>query len=69
MSLCGGTSSDVEAVVADADAALAVDTDFDAVVTGQWSIDMPETQVHVTLNMNDVGTGYEPNCRAGRRRR
>lgn len=58
--LCGGTSPDVEAVVADADAALAVGTDFDAVATSRWSIDMPETLVHVTLNANDVGTGYDP---------
>jgi acetolactate synthase-1/2/3 large subunit len=58
--LCGGTSPEVAAVLADADAALAVGTDFDAVSTGQWSLDVPENLIHVTLDANDIGTGYEP---------
>jgi len=58
--LCGGTSPEVAAVLAEADAALGVGTDFDAVATGHWSLEVPEALVHVTLNANDVGTGYDP---------
>ncbi|MFA9417072.1 thiamine pyrophosphate-binding protein [Natrinema sp. HArc-T2] len=47
-------------LLADADAALAVGTDFDAVATRAWSIDLPDTLVHVTLESDDLGTGYEP---------
>lgn len=58
--LCGGTSPEVKAVLGDADAALGVGTDFDAVATGQWSLEVPDDLVHVTLDANDIGTGYEP---------
>lgn len=58
--LCGGTSPDLSALVAESDAALAVGTDFDAVWTGQWRFELPAGLVHVTLDPEDVGTGYEP---------
>jgi len=58
--LCGGASSDLTGLLADADAALGVGTDFDAVTTRGWSVDLPDDLVHVTLSSSDVGTGYEP---------
>ena len=58
--LCGGTSPEVAAVLADADAALAVGTDFDAVTTGHWRLAVPDRLVHVTLDAGDIGTGYDP---------
>ncbi|QLD90804.1 thiamine pyrophosphate-binding protein [Natronomonas salina] len=58
--LCGGTSPDLAALVAESDAALTVGTDFDAVWTGQWRFDLPADLIHVTLDPEDVGTGYEP---------
>jgi acetolactate synthase-1/2/3 large subunit len=57
---CGGTSPDLASLVADADAALAVGTDFDAVAYAGWKRDLPETLVHVTLDPDDIGTGYDP---------
>ncbi|APW96238.1 acetolactate synthase [Halobiforma lacisalsi AJ5] len=58
--LCGGTGTAVKECIAEADAALGVGTDFDAVTTKNWSIEIPEDLVHVTLEASDVGTGYEP---------
>ena len=58
--LCGGTSPEVSSVLSEADAALGVGTDFDAVATGYWSLDVPDRLVHVTLDADDVGTGYDP---------
>jgi acetolactate synthase-1/2/3 large subunit len=58
--LCGGASTELRRLIADADAALGVGTDFDAVATGAWSVDVPDRLVHVTLDPSDVGTGYEP---------
>jgi acetolactate synthase-1/2/3 large subunit len=58
--LCGGASPELAALLADADAALAVGTDFDAVATGGWRFDLPEALVHVTLDPDDAGQGYEP---------
>jgi acetolactate synthase-1/2/3 large subunit len=58
--LCGGTSPEVAAVLADSDGVLAVGTDFDAVATGHWSLDVPAELVHVTLDATDIGTGYAP---------
>ena len=58
--LCGGTSPEVAAVLADSDVALGVGTDFDAVTTGHWSLDVPDDLVHVTLDADDIGTGYDP---------
>ena len=57
---CGATSPELEALVADADAALAVGTDFDAVAFARWERALPDELVHVTLHAEDVGTGYEP---------
>ncbi|WP_435073530.1 thiamine pyrophosphate-binding protein [Halorubrum sp. HHNYT27] len=58
--LCGGTGTDVKELIADADAALGVGTDFDAVSLHNWSIEVPENLIHVTLNADDIGTGYDP---------
>ncbi|MFC6768979.1 thiamine pyrophosphate-binding protein, partial [Natrinema soli] len=57
--LCGGTGTDVKELVADADAALGVGTDFDALTMHGWSIEVPDDLVHVTLEADDVGTGYD----------
>ncbi|WP_153952240.1 thiamine pyrophosphate-binding protein [Halosegnis longus] len=58
--LCGGTSPAVASVLEDADALLAVGTDFDAVATGEWGYDLPDRLVHVTYHASDIGTGYDP---------
>ncbi|MFC6837938.1 thiamine pyrophosphate-binding protein [Halomarina ordinaria] len=58
--LCGGTGTAVKALLADADAALGVGTDFDAVSLHNWSIEIPDDLVHVTLDADDIGTGYDP---------
>ncbi|WP_254532942.1 thiamine pyrophosphate-binding protein [Natrinema gelatinilyticum] len=58
--LCGGTGTAVKNLIADSDAALGVGTDFDAVTTHNWSFDVPDDLVHVTLGADDIGTGYEP---------
>ncbi|AFO57549.1 MULTISPECIES: thiamine pyrophosphate-binding protein [unclassified Natrinema] len=59
-SLSGSASPELLDLLATADAALAVGTDFDAVTTRAWNVDVPETLVHVTLEPGDLGTGYEP---------
>ncbi|WP_254761902.1 thiamine pyrophosphate-binding protein [Natrinema marinum] len=59
-SLSGSASPELLELLADADAALAVGTDFDAVATRAWDVEVPETLVHVTLEPDDLGTGYEP---------
>ena len=58
--LAGSAAPELLACLADADAALAVGTDFDAVATRAWSVDLPDALVHVTLEADDLGTGYEP---------
>lgn len=58
--LSGGTSTDLRECLERADAVLGVGTDFDAVWTKQWSYDLPEELVHVTLGASDVGRGYDP---------
>ncbi len=58
--LSGSAAPELLECLAGADAALAVGTDFDAVATRSWSVDLPETLVHVTLEPDDLGTGYEP---------
>ncbi|MGM0388014.1 MAG: thiamine pyrophosphate-binding protein [Natrinema limicola] len=58
--LAGSAAPELLACLADADAALAVGTDFDAVATRSWSVDVPDSLVHVTLESADLGTGYEP---------
>ncbi len=48
-------------VIAEADAALAVGTDFDLLASHNWSFEIPEERlIHVTLNPDDIGTGYSP---------
>ncbi|MEF8801093.1 MAG: thiamine pyrophosphate-binding protein [Halolamina sp.] len=58
--LCGGTTPEMAEYVAGSDAALAVGTDFDELVTRGRSLDVPETLVHVTLDPDDLGTNYDP---------
>jgi acetolactate synthase-1/2/3 large subunit len=58
--LAGSASPELLDCLADADALLGVGTDFDAVATRGWSVEMPEEIVHVTLSPSDLGTGYEP---------
>ena len=57
--LCGGASTELRELLADADVGLVVGSDLDAVATAKWSVSMPETLVHVTLDGDDVGFGYE----------
>ena len=57
--LCGGASAELRGLLADADVGLVVGSDLDAVATASWSVSMPETLVHVTLDGDDVGFGYE----------
>ena len=57
--LCGGASTELRSLLAAADVGLVVGSDLDAVATAKWSVSMPETIVHVTLEGDDVGFGYE----------
>ena len=57
--LCGGSSTELRELLADADAGLVVGSDLDAVATATWSVSMPDTLVHATLDGDDVGFGYE----------
>jgi acetolactate synthase-1/2/3 large subunit len=58
--LAGSASPELLDLVAGADAALGVGTDFDAVSTRAWSVEVPDDLVHVTLHPDDIGTGYDP---------
>ncbi|WP_129116062.1 thiamine pyrophosphate-binding protein [Halegenticoccus tardaugens] len=58
--LCGGTGTALNELIADADAALGAGTDFDALTMQNWSVDVPDNLVHITLGVNDIGMGYEP---------
>jgi acetolactate synthase-1/2/3 large subunit len=58
--LSGSASPELEDRLAAADAALAIGSDLDAVATGNFSASLPEDLVHVTLDANDIGTGYTP---------
>ncbi|QKY19164.1 thiamine pyrophosphate-binding protein [Halolamina sp. CBA1230] len=58
--LCGATTPEMHEYVAEADAALAVGTDFDELVTRGRTLEMPDSLVHVTLSPDDLGTNYEP---------
>jgi len=58
--LCGATTPEIHEYVAEADAALAVGTDFDELVTRGRTLSVPDSLVHVTLNADDLGTNYEP---------
>jgi acetolactate synthase-1/2/3 large subunit len=58
--LSGSASPELLDCLADADALLGVGTDFDAVATRAWSVEIPDTLIHVTLSPSDLGTGYDP---------
>ncbi|WP_435116016.1 thiamine pyrophosphate-binding protein [Halolamina sp. C58] len=58
--LCGATTPEMHEYVAEADAAIAVGTDFDELVTRGRTLEVPDALVHVTLSPDDLGTNYEP---------
>ncbi len=58
--LSGSASPELLALLSESDAALAVGSDLDAHATRGWSVDLPERLVHVTLGIDDIGTGYPP---------
>ncbi|MGB9954092.1 thiamine pyrophosphate-binding protein [Haloarcula marismortui] len=58
--LAGSASPELLDCLADADAVLAVGSDLDAHGTRGWSVELPETLVHVTMDADDFGTGYNP---------
>ncbi len=58
--LSGSASPELLECLAAADAALAVGTDLDAHATRGWSVELPDTIVHITLDPDDLGNGYEP---------
>lgn len=58
--LSGSAPPEVLDLVTSSDIALGVGTDFDAVATRAWTVEMPETLIQITLNGADIGTGYEP---------
>jgi acetolactate synthase-1/2/3 large subunit len=58
--LAGSAPPELLDCLAEADAALAVGTDLDAVATRGSEVALPEALVHVTLDPDDVGTGYRP---------
>ena len=57
--LCGGSSTALRELLDGADVGLVVGSDLDAVATASWSVSMPDELVHVTLDGDDVGFGYE----------
>jgi acetolactate synthase-1/2/3 large subunit len=57
--LCGGSSTELRDLLSGADVGLVVGSDLDAVATASWSVSMPESLVHVTLDGDDIGFGYE----------
>jgi acetolactate synthase-1/2/3 large subunit len=58
--LCGATTPEMHEYVAEADAVLAVGTDFDELVTRGRTLEVPDELVHVTLSPDDLGTNYDP---------
>jgi acetolactate synthase-1/2/3 large subunit len=58
--LSGSASPELLGCLADADVLLGVGTDFDAVTTRAWSVEMPDDIIHITLSGDDLGTGYDP---------
>lgn len=58
--LSGSAPPELLDCLATADVLLAVGTDFDAVTTRSWSVELPDVSIHVTVSPDDVGTGYEP---------
>ncbi|WP_280585461.1 thiamine pyrophosphate-binding protein [Halorubrum sp. Boch-26] len=57
--LCGGSSTALRELLGAADVGLVVGSDLDAVATASWSASMPDRIVHVTLDGDDIGFGYE----------
>jgi acetolactate synthase-1/2/3 large subunit len=57
--LCGGSSAELRELLAAADVGLVVGSDLDAVATASWSAPTPDRLVHVTLDGDDIGFGYE----------
>mgnify|MGYP000246940745 CR=1 FL=1 len=57
--LCGGSSTELRDLLAAADVGFVVGSDLDAVATASWSAPMPDRLVHVTLDGDDIGFGYE----------
>lgn len=55
-----GASPALRDLLAESDLALGIGTDFDAVWTGNWTLPMPDTLVHVTMDPADLGAGYDP---------
>ena len=58
--LYGGSPPAVTDCLGEADVILGMGTDFDAVATGAWSVEMPGELIHVTLHPSDLGVGYDP---------
>ncbi|MFC4245996.1 thiamine pyrophosphate-binding protein [Natribaculum luteum] len=58
--LSGSASPELLDLLEKADAALVVGSDLDAHATRGWTVDLPEQSVHVTLGIDDIGTGYNP---------
>ena len=58
--LCGATTPEIHEYVAEADAVLAVGTDFDELVTRGRTLEIPGELIHVTLSPDDLGTNYDP---------
>ena len=58
--LAGSASPELLDCLSDADVLLAVGSDLDAHGTRGWAVDLPETLVHVTIDADDLGTGYDP---------
>ncbi len=58
--LSGSASPELLSLLADSDVGLAVGSDLDAVATRGWAVELPESLVHVTLDVDDIGTGYQP---------
>jgi acetolactate synthase-1/2/3 large subunit len=58
--LSGSASPELDDRLAAADAALVIGSDLDAVATSNFSAPLPDDLIHVTLDPNDIGTGYTP---------
>ena len=57
--LCGGASSELRGLLAASDVGLVVGSDLDAVATSTWSAELPASLIHVTLDADDIGFGYD----------
>lgn len=55
-----GSTTHLRTLIAESDVAVGIGTDFDAVTTQQWSVDVPDSLVHITMNADDIGTSYPP---------